>query len=240
MDKTIHCVEKKYTKHKVIYGDTDSVMIHYTGKTVADAMQMGKELAGLVSSGFPPPITLEFETVYKPYLLVGKKKYAGGMYSSSSDSHKEVVVKGLDCIRRDCLPYAARIMDDCIKHIFDKADIDAALQIATEAVSKLRSGSVDSELTLTKTYNEAARAGDRIPYVICKELVTDEAELRKEYKARREEFSRVNLRKVAYRAEDPQYVKDHGLPIDYAYYEEQLMRSLNTLFEPMHRAIEVP
>ncbi|KAH6921634.1 hypothetical protein HPB50_003652 [Hyalomma asiaticum] len=262
MDKTIHCVEKKYTKHEVIYGDTDSVMIHYTGKTVAEAMQMGKELAGLVSSGFPPPITLEFETVYKPYLLVGKKKYAGGMYSSSSDSHKEVVVKGLDCIRRDCLPYAARIMDDCIKHIFDKADIDAALQIATEAVSKLRSGSVDSELTLTKTYNgkkskimqphlvvikkqigrgeEAARAGDGIPYVICKELVTDEAELRREYEARREEFSRVNLRKVAYRAEDPQYVQDHGLPIDYAYYEELLMRSLNTLFEPMHRAIEVP
>lgn len=70
--------------------------------------------------------------------------------------------------------------------------------------------------------------GDWIPYVICKELVTDEKELvtdeeerGREYEDRPQEFHRVNkryVRKITYRAEDPEYVKEHGLPIDYTYY----------------------
>ncbi|KAL1487135.1 hypothetical protein MTO96_031100 [Rhipicephalus appendiculatus] len=275
MDKTIHYVEK-FTQHHVIYGDTDSVMIlcrrqsldgqslDNQSLSVAEAMNMGKKLADLISLRFPHPIRLEFEKVYKPYLLVGKKKYAGAMYSSNPESHDKVDIKGLETVRKDCTPYVSRITKNCLRDLIEKADIEAALQRATEAVDNLLSGRVDTEeLILYRThtgreYNnkpphlvvvdkriarngKPAKVGDRIPYVICEELVTDKTELQKEYQARPHEFvnsgSRATKRysrKVAYRAEDPDYVKDEHLPIDYAYYvNKQLKRPLLTLFGPV-------
>ena len=59
---------------KVIYGDTDSVMVKFGVDTVAEAMVLGREAAGFVSEKFVKPIKLEFEKVYYPYLLINKKR----------------------------------------------------------------------------------------------------------------------------------------------------------------------
>ena len=62
---------------KVIYGDTDSVMVRFGVGTVAEAMELGQQAAEAVSKTFIKPIKLEFEKVYHPYLLINKKRYAG-------------------------------------------------------------------------------------------------------------------------------------------------------------------
>ena len=48
---------------KVVYGDTDSVMIRFGVATVAESMALGQEAAELISSQCPEPIRLEFEKV---------------------------------------------------------------------------------------------------------------------------------------------------------------------------------
>ena len=48
---------------KVIYGDTDSVMVRFGVKTVAEAMKLGHEAAIAVTESFIKPIKLEFEKV---------------------------------------------------------------------------------------------------------------------------------------------------------------------------------
>lgn len=48
---------------KVIYGDTDSVMVKLGVSTVREAMEIGREAAEWVSSHFTKPIKLEFEKV---------------------------------------------------------------------------------------------------------------------------------------------------------------------------------
>nr|XP_050031401.1 DNA polymerase delta catalytic subunit-like [Dermacentor andersoni] len=257
MDKTVYYVEKKYTQHEVIYGDTDSVMIICRGKTVAEAMEMGKALAELISSHFPRPIQLEFEKVFMPYLLLDKKRYAGAVYSSNPNTRDKVEVKGLEMVRRDCSPYLSRVMEACIHEMIVNADIPAAQETASRAKDDLLAGRVDNaELILSKKYDKAdykshsphlhviekkkargekpASVGDLIPYVVCKELVKDEEELRKEYEERPQEFvkgTKRYLRKIACRAEDPEYVSKHGLPIDYAYYAKtHLEKPLKRLF----------
>ena len=60
---------------KVIYGDTDSVMVRFGVSTVADAMALGQEAAAAVTEKFVKPIKLEFEKVYFPYLLINKKRW---------------------------------------------------------------------------------------------------------------------------------------------------------------------
>lgn len=48
---------------QVVYGDTDSVMVKFGVKTVAEAMEIGLHAATEVSKIFTPPIKLEFEKV---------------------------------------------------------------------------------------------------------------------------------------------------------------------------------
>ena len=75
---SLELVEANYTiangypsDAKVIYGDTDSVMVKFNVATVAEAMAIGEKAAAEVSAHFPDPVKLEFEKVYFPYLLVG-------------------------------------------------------------------------------------------------------------------------------------------------------------------------
>ncbi len=49
---------------KVVYGDTDSVMVRFGFDTVAESMEIGREAAEFVSSHFVKPIKLEFEKVH--------------------------------------------------------------------------------------------------------------------------------------------------------------------------------
>ena len=82
IDATKERVESTYTIANgypanaiVIYGDTDSVMIKFGVKTVAEAIELGLEAAPAITKAlFKPPIALEFEKVYKPYLLMNKKR----------------------------------------------------------------------------------------------------------------------------------------------------------------------
>jgi len=59
----------------VLYGDTDSVMIKFGVKTIEEAMKLGKEASEKITKIFLPPIKLEFEKVYFPYLLMSKKRF---------------------------------------------------------------------------------------------------------------------------------------------------------------------
>lgn len=55
------------------------------GDAVKTAMGLAREAAQLVTQAFLQPIALEFEKVYRPYMLFSKKRYAGLLYSSSSE-----------------------------------------------------------------------------------------------------------------------------------------------------------
>lgn len=66
----------------MIYGDTDSVMCDFKVETIVEAMALGKRAAAEISEFIgKPPIKLEFEKVYCPYLLIAKKRYAGLLYT---------------------------------------------------------------------------------------------------------------------------------------------------------------
>lgn len=107
IEETKRYVLEKYTQingyefdSKVIYGDTDSVMVRFGTNDIAEAMRLGKEAAAFVSSKFINPIKLEFEKVYCPYLLMNKKRYAGILWTNP-DKFDKMDTKGLETVRRD-------------------------------------------------------------------------------------------------------------------------------------------
>jgi len=89
---------------RVIYGDTDSIMIHtkYPGKNeyYSRAIEDSKALVEKVNSKYKN-IEIETEKAFKKLLLYTKKKYSALVFDMNG-SHIET--KGLDIVRRDfCL-----------------------------------------------------------------------------------------------------------------------------------------
>nr|BAO20830.1 DNA polymerase delta catalytic subunit [Branchinella kugenumaensis] len=245
IEKTKCEVEAKFTmangyKHdaKVIYGDTDSVMVKFGVETVADAMVLGKEAAEYVSEKFVKPIKLEFEKVYFPYLLINKKRYAG-LYFTKPDKWDKMDCKGIETVRRDNCPLAAAILNTCLQKLLMERDPDGAVEYVKQQISDLLCNKVDiSQLVITKELTKtdkeysakqahvelankmkkrdpgtAPKLGDRVPYVI---------------------IAAAKGTPAYQKAEDPIYVLEHSVPIDSMYYlENQLSKPLLRIFEPI-------
>lgn len=245
IEQTKQHVENKYTiangyKHnaKVIYGDTDSVMCKFGVETVAEAMELGKEAAEVISETFPHPIRLEFEKVYFPYLLISKKRYAG-LYFTRPEIHDKMDCKGIETVRRDNSPLVANLINTCLQKILIERDPMGAVEHAKQSISDLLCNRIDiSQLVitkeLTKTDSEyaakqahvelanrmakrdpgsAPKLGDRVPYVIIAGAKGTAAYMK---------------------SEDPIYVLENNIPIDTKYYlENQLSKPLLRIFEPI-------
>ncbi|MCL4130835.1 UNVERIFIED_CONTAM: hypothetical protein GTU68_015648, partial [Idotea baltica] len=238
-------VEKKFTiengyehNSEVIYGDTDSVMIKFGVKTVAEAMELGTEAATFVSDKFIKPIKLEFEKVYFPYLLINKKRYAG-LYFTNAETHDKMDCKGLETVRRDNAPLVSNLINTCLQKILIDRNPSGAVDYAKKVISDLLCNRIDiSQLVITKELTKtekdyaakvahvvlankikkrdpgtAPKLGDRVPYVLVA----------------------ASKGTPAYdKAEDPIYVLDNSLPIDYEYYlTNQISKPLLRIFEPI-------
>ena len=223
---------------KVIYGDTDSVMVRFGVGTVAEAMKLGQEAAVKVSEKFIKPIKLEFEKVYFPYLLINKKRYAG-LYFTRPDTYDKVDCKGIETVRRDNCPMVANMMSTCLQKILVERNPDGAVEYVKRTISDLLCNRIDiSQLVITKELTKtdkeytakqahvelahkmkkrdpgnAPKLGDRVPYVI----------------------TTASKGTPAYqKAEDPIYVLENNVPIDAEYYlTNMLSKPLMRLFEPI-------
>ena len=54
----------------MIYAQTDSIFMHVPDATAMQAIDVGKQLAKLVSAAFPKPMELKFENVSWPFMLL--------------------------------------------------------------------------------------------------------------------------------------------------------------------------
>lgn len=217
---------------RVIYGDTDSVMVTFPGVTTLEAaFARGREAAAAASVAFAP-VQLEFEKVFMPYLLILKKCYAGMKYEDDPGHAPVMDVKGLANKRRDNCGLVRTLLDDILRLSMVDRDPGAAYALVERTLQDLVCGRVPLELlVITMAYREGCvtkqpqsevvrkmqsrrafdvpRSGDRVPFVIV-------------------EGGRG--RKVYERAEHPQYAAAHRLKPDVEYYvENQLRNRVDTL-----------
>lgn len=132
IEKTKHEVETKYCMQngyshdaQVIYGDTDSVMVKFGTKDLAEAMKLGEEAAQFVSSKFTKPIKLEFEKVYFPYLLINKKRYAG-LFWTKPEKFDKMDTKGIETVRRDNCLLVQTVIEKVLRMILIDQDVSGA------------------------------------------------------------------------------------------------------------------
>lgn len=201
-NETKFMCEDHYKEHgvKVVYGDTDSVFVHLPksicpGETreeiIESANRIGEEMGEMCTKAFLPPNDLEFEKVYYPLLLKGKKRYAG--YKFEPGLKPKLDVKGFECVRRDFAPIVSKTQKKIFVLLCEQNDIDGAVQYARQVVVDLLEGRVPVEdLILSKQLTrppaeyknpaphvelakylqrtlpptQAPKTGDRINYII--------------------------------------------------------------------------
>ena len=218
-------------KGRVLYGDTDSVMIQFHGiETVADACVAGREAAALVTASFPSPVRLEFEKVYQPFLLINKKRYVGAV-----DGGDTLDCKGIETVRRDNCRLVADLVGECLERLMVGRNPQAAIEHAKRTVSDLLNDRVDmSRLVITKQLGHAKKNHHQ-PHVAV-------AEKKRERGGAPAPGDRIAYVMVAgmkgapgyKKAEDPLYALENGLPIDRDYYlYQQLAKPLERIFEPI-------
>lgn len=159
--QTKELVESKYTKEngyehdaKVIYGDTDSVMIKFGTSEVKEAMRLGKEASQFITATFIKPIKLEFEKVYYPYLLLSKKRYAG-LYWSREDTWDKLDKKGLESVRRDNCLMVRNMVNTVLEKILIERDIPGATDLVKATISDLLQNKIDlSYLVISKSISK--------------------------------------------------------------------------------------
>lgn len=126
LEKVIKIVnESEDTKGtRIIYGDTDSAFILCEGKSIEYSFNVGEEIARMVTQINPFPMELKFEKVYCPSVTLAKKRYCGFKYEKPSDL-PVIDAKGIETIRRDSVDAVGKIMDKCLRVLFETKDISS-------------------------------------------------------------------------------------------------------------------
>ncbi|XP_057374354.1 DNA polymerase delta catalytic subunit-like [Daphnia carinata] len=254
IEKTREDVESKFRVEngyahdaKVIYGNTDSVMVLFGVPTVAEAMELGREAAAFVLAKFVKPIHLELGKVYYSYLLINKKRYAG-LYWTKPEKFDKVDCKDIETVRDNC-QLVANLINSCLQKILMERGPDGALEYAKQTISDLLCNKVDiSLLVITKVErNYVLEYCDfiRLPSFIKKDYASKQAHVEGAHKMRKRDAGTtpklgdrvpyIIIAAAAYlKAEDPIFVLEHSVPIDAQYYlENQLSKPLVWIFEPI-------
>ena len=242
IDETKNHVEANFPGAKVRYGDTDSVMVEFDvqGRKGQDAIdyswQLGEQAADQCTALFKKPNELELEKVYCPYFLYSKKRYAAKMYEKKGDKvvFKKIDVKGLQVVRRDSCAYVRETLKRLLEMILESDDPVPPVEFAKRAAKDLTSGAVPmSKLLMSKQL--AASYKVKMPHVEVRNKIRERAPGSEPQQGDRVQFVIVEGKgKMFEKAEDPEWVRQNDIKIDYQYYfTNQLKKPVCDLLEPL-------
>ena len=266
IEETKNYVEANFPGAKVRYGDTDSVMVEFDvgdrkgEEAIAYSWEVGERAAEECSALFKKPNNLELEKVYWPYFLYSKKRYAAKLWTKGKDDkmHMDYIdIKGLQVVRRDNTPHVREVCKELLDVVLTSSDPGPPKELAKERAIELLSGDVPNDKLilsqgLSDTYKVGGRnisvtspdsininqshvqvvtkmrerkpgsepqSGDRVPYLLTK--------------------TQDPKAKAYEKAEDPKYVEEHGVPVDYHYYFlNKFLNPVCDLLDPLYENVK--
>jgi len=218
----------------IIYGDTDSVMVTFAdADDVATCAARGEEASTFVTSHFASigycEMMLEFEKVYCPYLLEGKKRYAGLKFEPGG-ANGAMVAKGIDCKgieteRRDTLPFVRDVMHGCLDILMHQKDERMALRFFETKMELLIDDKVEFEHFVMRK-NLSAKVEDKVD--VCVQARVNALRRSRESGSEASTNEQVEYvivngpknEKTTLLAEDPTYARAHNLKLNRLWYFE--------------------
>ena len=259
-------VEANFPGAKVRYGDTDSVMVEFDvgGRTgeeaVAYSWEVGERAAEECSALFKKPNNLELEKVYWPYFLYSKKRYAAKLWTKGKDDkmHMDYIdVKGLQLVRRDNTPHMREVCKELLDVILTSSDPGPPKELAKERAIELLSGDIpNGKLILSQGLSDSYKVGGKVVSITSPESVNinqSHVQVVTKMRQRRPGSEPQSGDRVPYiltktedpkakafeKAEDPKYVEENEIPVDYHYYFlNKFLNPVCDLLDPLYENVK--
>ena len=249
IEETKNYVEANFPGAKVRYGDTDSVMVEFDvqGRKGQDAIdyswEQGELAAEQCTKLFKAPNDLELEKVYCPYFLYSKKRYAAKMFEKNKEgkvAFKKIDVKGLQVVRRDSCPFVRGILKNLMEMMLESSDPRPVIDAARTAARELMTGAVPLE-KLLMSKQLAADYKVKMAHVEVRDKIRARAPGSEPQQGDRVSFVIVKgPGKMYEKAEDPAWVREKNIPLDYQYYfTNQFKKPVQDLLEPLVSADQI-
>jgi DNA polymerase delta subunit 1 len=266
IEETKNYVEANFPGAKVRYGDTDSVMVEFDvgdrkgEEAIAYSWEVGERAAEECSALFKKPNNLELEKVYWPYFLYSKKRYAAKLWTKGKDDkmHMDYIdIKGLQVVRRDNTPHVREVCKELLDVILTSSDPGPPKELAKERAIELLSGDVPNEkLILSQGLSDTYKVGGKNVSVTSSESVNiNQSHVQVVMKMRQrkpgsepQSGDRVpylltktqdSKAKAYEKSEDPKYVEEHGVPVDYHYYFlNKFLNPVCDLLDPLYENVK--
>ena len=266
IEETKNYVEKNFPGAYVRYGDTDSVMIEFdvgdrTGEeAIAYSWEVGERAAEECSALFKKPNNLELEKVYCPYFLYSKKRYAAKLWTKGKDDnmHMDYIdVKGLQLVRRDNTPHVREVSKELLDVILTSSDPGPPKELAKERAIELLSGDVPNQkLILSQGLSDSYKVGGKSVSVTSSESVNinqSHVQVVTKMRQRKPGSEPQSGDRVPYlltktgdpkakafeKSEDPKYVEENGIPVDYHYYFlNKFLNPVCDLLDPLYENVK--
>jgi len=233
-------------RNRVIYGDTDSVMVElFIDQTrfsppshIVEAKRIAEGIAAMINTHFLPPMNIVFEKVFTPYLLMAKKRYAGMHYEQSlanpllatnPDAVRalrpdKLNCKGIESVRRDNCLLVAMLIDRLLVLLLKENNLDGAVAFARTTIERLRRNEIDTRfLVISRAYSKsAADYATKQPHAELVQRMAKRGPL-SVIIGDRVPYVMVNNgggrdEKACAKSEDPMFAIENQIPIDAQYY----------------------
>ncbi|OMO56655.1 DNA-directed DNA polymerase, family B, pol2 [Corchorus capsularis] len=148
---------------EVIYGDTDSIMIHSGLDDIAKAKVIAGKVIQEVNKRYRC-LEIDLDGLYKRMLLLKKKKYAAVRVHFKDGTPYEVIErKGLDMVRRDWSLLSKELGDFCLGQILSGGSCEDVVESIHNSLMKvqeeMRNGQVELEkYIITKSLTKPPEA----------------------------------------------------------------------------------
>lgn len=122
---------------RVIYGDTDSVMINTNMDNMSDAIKVGEEFKKSVNERYRL-LEIDIDNIFRRLLLHAKKKYAAVNLTEVDGRYVEKLeVKGLDMKRREYCALSKEVSSKLLNEILSGEDQEVVLNKIHEYLREL-------------------------------------------------------------------------------------------------------
>lgn len=219
---------------QILLHNTDSLLLKTNITNLDDAKELGEQISKFVSNELSGKLQLEFEKIYRTFLILTKKRYAGWKFVFDNNEWKEEIeMKGIETIRRDWCQLVSETMKEILDIILKEGDIQKAISTMRAVMEKLKRGEIPLEkLTIIKGITKSIDSYEgMLPHI---ELARKMAERNPEgvHVGDRLGFVIIKGNQIlSRRAEEPSYVKKHKIAIDSEYYIN------SQLFPPIERIL---
>lgn len=217
--------------------NTDSVFINFNildkktntimknKEALGISIQLGILCSRIIGLILPKPQDLQYEKTLWPFIIITKKRYVGRLYTFDTENWAQKSM-GLSLKRRDYAPIAKIIVGKIVNTLLNENNPEKAVNCTKDELSKILSNNYPiDKFILSKTLRSDYADRKRIVHAVLADRIAERDPGNKPQSSDRVQYVYIvtgkklkDIKLQGERVEDPTFVLDNNLQLDYLFY----------------------